>query len=90
MEQPPEWVGDEKPAEEWICKLNRSMYGLPQAPNCAQRKLDGVILANDTFRKSIADDCVYVRGTPTEPTFVAMGTHVDDALSVGYPYCCWS
>jgi hypothetical protein len=83
MEQPPEWVSDEKPAEEWICKLNRSMYGLPQAPHCAQRKLDGVILANDTFRKSIADDCVYVRGTPTDPTFVAMGTHVDDALSVG-------
>ena len=39
MEQPEGWEVEDKPKEEYICKLNRSMYGLPQAPHCAQQEL---------------------------------------------------
>ena len=29
MEQPLEWESEDYPASDWICKLNKSMYGLP-------------------------------------------------------------
>jgi hypothetical protein len=29
MEQEPSWVDPDKPARDWICRLNKSMYGLP-------------------------------------------------------------
>ena len=83
MEQPPEWEDPAHPAADWICKLNRSMYGLPQAPHCAQTKLKATLTAQGEFRQTTADDCVYVSGKPSDDDYVATGTHVDDLLSVG-------
>jgi hypothetical protein len=82
MEQPPEWVDPEFPAKDYICLLNRSMYGLPQAPHCAQQKLLKTFVEGK-YRQSIADDCVFARKTPRESHFAASGSHVDDCLSVG-------
>ena len=39
MEQPPEWEDSAYPASDWVCRLLKSMYGLPQAPHRAQVKL---------------------------------------------------
>ena len=32
MEQPEGWVDEGKPAKDWVCKVNKSMYGLPKPP----------------------------------------------------------
>ena len=82
MEQPLEWEEAGHPAADWICKLNRSMYGLPQAPHCAQKKLQGVLLKAG-LRQSVADDCIYIWGVLGDPDFAAIGTHVDDIVLAG-------
>ena len=86
MEQPPEWVDERYPATDYICHLLKSMYGLPQAPHCAQEKLKTTILANPKFSQTSADDCVFVAGgSPTDNGYVVTGSHVDDLLTVGTP-----
>ena len=82
MEQPPEWEDDAFPASEWVCRLNKSMYGLPQAPHCAQEKLRDV-LVKAGLRQSAADDCIYIWGVVGDTDFAAIGTHVDDITLVG-------
>jgi hypothetical protein len=82
MEQPPEWVDPAYPAKDYVCKLRRSMYGLPQAPHCAQGALHKALVKGN-YSQSIADDCVYSRGTPQSPHYAATGSHVDDLLSIG-------
>ena len=82
MEQVDEWVSEDKPKDDWICKLKKSMYGLPQASLCAQKKLKKTLLNENEFKQSTADDCVYV-SQGTESDFVVLGAHVDDLVSVG-------
>lgn len=93
MEQPEGWVVEGKPAKEWVCKVNKSMYGLPQAPRCAQLKLKDT-LKKGGFRSTLVDDCVHYllgKGLDTaskgelEELLVAAGIHVDDSTVVGTP-----
>lgn len=83
MEQPPEWVDEQYPASDWICRLNKSMYGLPQAPHCSQLKLNKTLTHDDSFRRSTADDCVYTNGQVGDADYAACGTHVDDLPTIG-------
>ena len=82
MEQPLGWEKEGQPREDYVWKLNRSMYGLPQASRCAQRKLKDVLIAENEF-KATTDDCVYVNvsddeygalGAPTSMTFLELVT----------------
>ena len=82
MEQPDGWVDEDFPASDWIWKLRRSMYGLPQASHCAQKELKKNLTSGGEFRATSADDCVYVR-TDQSRGYAAVGTHVDDLLGVG-------
>jgi hypothetical protein len=81
MEQPLGWETEGKPREDYVCQLNRSMYGLPQAPHCAQRELKATLTASDQFKPTTADDCVYV--SQDEDKYSALGAHVDDLLGIG-------
>jgi hypothetical protein len=84
MEQPEGWEPADKPRADYICKLNKSMYGLPQASHVSQRALNTTLTKNDMFKASTADDCVFVSTTPpSEPGYAATGTHVDDLISIG-------
>jgi hypothetical protein len=84
MEQPDGWVDRRYPAPDWIWKLRRSMYGLPQASHCAQIELKKNLTDGGVFRATTADDCVYVK-TDQSTGYAAVGTHVDDLLGVGSP-----
>ena len=77
MEQPPEWVDDQHSSVEYVCKLDKSMYGLPQAPHRAQERLKEVLM-DAGFYQTSSDDCVYVWGSPGNDDFAVVGTHVDD------------
>jgi hypothetical protein len=80
MEQAPGWEEPGKPTEEWICRLNKSMYGLPQAGHHAQQKLKRT-LGEGGFKPTASDDCVYVTQAP-ELGYGALGSHVDDMVGV--------
>ncbi len=85
MEQPPGWVTSDYPAEDWIWKLNKSMYGLPNAAHCAQRKLRANVTADDKYHLTKSDDCVFVsrEANPTKSNYSASGAHVDDIVTIG-------
>ena len=50
MEQEPAWADPETPAETHICRLNKSMYGLPQAAHCSQKKLNSTLTDGSHFK----------------------------------------
>ena len=81
MEQLPEWETEAKAAKDFIYKVNKSMYGLPQAPHCAQKTLKSTLTAGDHFKATTADDCVYVG--QHEDEYSVLGCHVDDLAGTG-------
>ena len=72
--------------EDWLCRVLKGLYGLPQAGNIAQKKLCAACTTDpDGFDRLTADDCVYrLRGKLLgEPGYAAFGSHVDDLFSIG-------
>jgi hypothetical protein len=81
MEQPPGWEPHDKPREDFICKVNRTIYGCPQASHRAQKKLKATLTAGNMFKSTAADDCIFVNQDPSK--YAALGTHVDDMVGIG-------
>lgn len=81
MEQPPGWKVPGKPRKDYVWKLKKSLYGLPQAPRCAQKKLKECLCNKGLFKSSSADDCVYV--SRDRDNYAALGAHVDDIVTIG-------
>ena len=47
MEQPPHWDEDPgKPRADYICRCNKSLYGMPSAAFCAQQQLRSKTILN--------------------------------------------
>jgi hypothetical protein len=82
MEQPAGWDTPDKPAKDYVCLLDKSVYGHPAASHCAQKQLKGNLTGGGNFIQTTADDCVFV-SNPNVSGFSAAGTHVDDILAVG-------
>lgn len=85
MEQPPDWATPDKPAGQYIWRLLRSMYGLPQAPHCAQQELKVTLTADKKFESTASDDCIYVSQSQDVEAddYAALGAHVDDMMAIG-------
>ena len=84
MEQPPRWEDADKPAADFVWKLKKSMYGLPQAPHCAQNVLNETLTKDNEFKATAADDCVFV-ATNKDTGHGSIGANVDDMTCVGTP-----
>ena len=91
MEIPKGWGKDGKDADSgYIFRLNKTVYGLPQASNAAQKEMKGAFSSKEEFRSTSGDDCVYVSTTwnlsasgETTEGYGLCGTHVDDIMSTG-------
>jgi len=95
MEIPDRWAEDGECGPDYIWRLLKSVYGLPQAPNRAQKVLRAAFLDSGDFRTTAGDDCVYVttnHSTTVDPDtgatspssgYCASGTHVDDIPATG-------
>jgi hypothetical protein len=84
MEQPDGWVTPDKPKEDWIWRVTKSMYGHPAAAHCSQAELKAVFTAQDQFRPTVSDDCIYV-SQGEQANYAALGTHIDDVPCIGTP-----
>ena len=69
MEQPDDYIESEK--ENFVSKLNKSLYGLKQSPRC-QNTTFREYMETIHFKPSTAEPCVYVRGGE-DMTIVAVG-----------------
>jgi len=64
--------------ENWVCKLNRALYGLKQLPR-AWFSLIALTLVDFNFQQCEADSCNFVHtNTNGEKTYIAL--YVDDFL----------
>ena len=77
MQQPPGFVDKDRP--DWVCRLNKSIYGLRQSGMLFFRKVRSTMLRLGATQ-SVVDPCLFVirRGEK----FVKLLWHVDDACVV--------
>lgn len=75
MEQPPGCeVSD---PSEYVCKLSKSIYGLPQSAHNWNEELDSTLREKLKLKKSQYDQCLYYREN------LIIGFHVDDFIIIG-------
>jgi acid phosphatase class B len=67
-----------KGKEHFVCKLNRSLYGLKQSPRCWNSVLNERLIEMG-FKQSSSDQCIYIS---SEKDFL-IGVCVDDMVLVG-------
>ena len=82
MSQPDGFVDQEHP--EYVCKLNKSLYGLKQSARCWNQTLDSFLMKNG-YRKSNADNCIYVKSIKNDDgfiSFVILAVYVDDIIPI--------
>ena len=63
--------------EDYYCRLNKSIYGLKQAPKCWNSSLDNFI-KELKFKQSSSDSCIYVNIENRVPCYIAV--YVDDII----------
>ncbi|KAL3634979.1 hypothetical protein CASFOL_022033 [Castilleja foliolosa] len=78
MKQPP---GFEKGAEDKVCLLRKSLYGLRQAPRQWNKRFDQFMVSIG-FKKSKYDNCVYLNGKSSWNSKIILLLYVDDILIV--------
>lgn len=70
---------NEEDESRYVCKLNKSLYGLKQSPRC-WNKMFVSFLSQFKFKASEADKCIfYKKGSPE---FIILALFVDDELLV--------
>ncbi|KAE8672445.1 Detected protein of unknown function [Hibiscus syriacus] len=80
MVQPEGFEKTGEHGEKLVCKLQKALYGLRQAPRNWYQKLQQC-LCDMGFRPSRADSSLFIRGTKHDITYVAV--YVDDILVMG-------
>ena len=79
MRQPNGFV-PEKP--DYVCKLNKGIYGSKQAVRCWNNSINSYLLSHG-YKKSTADPCVYIKTVTSQGgtvNFVMIAIYVDDML----------
>jgi hypothetical protein len=82
MEQPEGWDSDEQPIRDCIWKIDRTLYGLPEAHHKAQKELRSALGAESAFHSNTADDLVFV-SSDSSSGYATGGAHVDDICTTG-------
>ncbi|KAK8950761.1 hypothetical protein KSP39_PZI003380 [Platanthera zijinensis] len=78
MAQPEGYV--QKDQKDKVCKLDKSIYGLKQAPKMWHMKFDQVVKSLG-FQSSLSDKCLYHRSLSNQTVIICL--YVDDMLILG-------
>ena len=73
--QPPGFEQTSPNGDPLVCKLHKSLYGLPQSGRCWNQRLTQILIEIG-LQQSDYDPCVFYRTTPV--SFFAMSAYVDD------------
>jgi hypothetical protein len=76
MEQPQGFVEN----SSLVCKLQKAIYGLKQAPKYWNRRFD-TFITSQGFIRSESDNCLYIRGDKFVCTYLLL--YVNDILLAG-------
>ena len=82
MSQPEGFIDPNRP--NYVCRLNKSIYGLKQSARCWNCTLDE-FLTSSGYRRSAADECIYIKqikNSNSKISFVILAVYVDDMLPV--------
>ena len=82
MEQPEGFIDENFP--QYVCKLNKGLYGLKQSARCWNVTLDQ-FLKSRGYHPNDADQCVYIKIVKENDgsiSFVIMGVYVDDIIPI--------
>jgi hypothetical protein len=87
MEQPPMFHelpknGSTKWGERLVCRLNRALYGIKQAPREWNQTVDAM-MQKIGFKPLVADQCLYQKKSKTNKLIMA-SLYVDDTMIVVY------
>lgn len=63
--------------ENYVCKLNRSLYGLKQSARCWNLRINKILI-DSGFRRGKAEPCLYVKSDTNSITYVLI--YVDDII----------
>ena len=80
MQQPEGFIDKKRP--DYVCKLNKGIYGLKQAARCWNAAIDTYLLSSG-YKKCSADPCVYMKSVKQKNgkiDFVIIALYVDDIL----------
>jgi hypothetical protein len=81
MEQPPGFqYGDNK----MVCKLNKAVYGIKQAPNLWNGEIDQFLQANGC-KPCKSDSCIYLYDCTKRGRDIIIGIFVDDIVIAYHP-----
>nr|CAI5856792.1 unnamed protein product [Callosobruchus analis] len=72
--------GNNKTNSEFVCKLNKSIYGLKKSPKCWNKKFNSV-MKSEGFSRSENDFCLYSKCLESKELYVLL--YVDDVLVLG-------
>ena len=82
MSQPEGFIDPNRP--NYVCKLNKSIYGLKQSARCWNSTLDE-FLTSSGYRRSTADECTYIKqikNSNGKISSVTLAVYVNDMLPV--------
>ena len=81
MKQPDGFVDDTHP--DYVCKLNKSIYGLKQSARCWNKTIDKY-LKDSGFQQSNADPCIYTKVVEqdSKKSVIIIAFYVDDLIIV--------
>ena len=81
MSQPPGYEDEQHP--EWVCKLNKSLYGLKQAGRIWYEVVADFLVQKHKFERSQYDPCVFTRDEDSAGGCITIGLYVDDFIYTG-------
>lgn len=77
MEQPKGFVDPVN--QDYVCKLNKSIYGLKQSARCWNSTLTDYLIS-EKYEKCDADDCIYIKYVGND--FIMLAVYVDDVIPI--------
>ena len=79
MKQPEEYVNKEHP--NFVCKLNKSLYGYKQAARCWNLTVDK-FLKSEGYNQSPTDPCIYIKIEERDgkQCIMIIAVYVDDTV----------